>query len=232
VQGVYGLVSPHNILMLPKFALYRADAMPYPAGQMRPNDDRASPHNGQTTERPNVWARVEVEQVGLRANERTRVTVAEAAQLLGLSAEAVRSRVKRGTLDSIKTDGKVYVLLDDERTQHHSAGVRLAKPDAQVLDRAPERLIGSMQDQIDYLRRELDVRNEELRRKDHLLAAALEGVRQLQGPRAGDEAPADQGDTSHGSEPASEGEVGVRTAASSQEPERRRSWLARFFFGP
>src|SRR5215208_1012158 len=98
--------------------------MPYPAGQMRTNDDRSSVHDGQTTERPNEAARVYDEQAGTRTDDRTCVTVAKAAQLLGLSAEAVRSRVQRGSLESTKIEGKVYVLLDNEQTQHHGSGVR------------------------------------------------------------------------------------------------------------
>src|SRR5918998_6205093 len=53
------------------------------------------------------------------ANERTydRLTVADAAQLLGLSAEAVRMRIKRGTLASEKVGGTVYVLLESNQTR-------------------------------------------------------------------------------------------------------------------
>jgi DNA-binding transcriptional MerR regulator len=44
-----------------------------------------------------------------------RVPVSEAAQLLGISAEAVRQRIKRGTLDTEKSvEGTVYVLLDTD----------------------------------------------------------------------------------------------------------------------
>jgi hypothetical protein len=38
--------------------------------------------------------------------------VAEAADALGISAEAVRMRVRRGTLRSEHVEGTVYVLLD------------------------------------------------------------------------------------------------------------------------
>jgi hypothetical protein len=41
--------------------------------------------------------------------------VAEAARLLNTSAEAIRSRVKRGTLESIKEGKTVYVLLDTDQ---------------------------------------------------------------------------------------------------------------------
>src|SRR5215218_2128962 len=56
---------------------------------------------------------------GLTSSERTtdRVTVADAARLLGLSAEAVRLRIKRGTLASEKVEGSVYVILDADPTR-------------------------------------------------------------------------------------------------------------------
>jgi hypothetical protein len=52
-------------------------------------------------------------------NERptNRVTVADAGRLLGLSAEAVRMRIKRATLASEKVDGTVYVLLDSDQSE-------------------------------------------------------------------------------------------------------------------
>jgi len=41
-----------------------------------------------------------------------KLSVSEAAAALGISAEAVRSRVKRGTLQSVKEGASVYVLLE------------------------------------------------------------------------------------------------------------------------
>jgi hypothetical protein len=41
-----------------------------------------------------------------------RTTVAEAAEILGISAEAVRGRIRRGTLPVERESGTVYVLLD------------------------------------------------------------------------------------------------------------------------
>ena len=120
------------------------------------------------------------------------VTVADAAKLLGLSAEAVRMRVKRGTLASTKAAGTVYVLLEQPngRSNDEPNGRPNARPNDQTNAGTDghEALIRNQQDQIEYLRRELGVRNEELRRKDHLLAAALERIPELaapQGPRDG-----------------------------------------------
>jgi hypothetical protein len=47
-----------------------------------------------------------------------RLTVPEVVQALRISPEAVRNRLSRGTLDSVKEDGTVYVLLDPDKVRH------------------------------------------------------------------------------------------------------------------
>src|SRR5215207_9615360 len=47
-----------------------------------------------------------------------RYTVPEAARALGISPEAVRNRLSRGTLESIKEKGTVYVLLAPDMVRH------------------------------------------------------------------------------------------------------------------
>src|SRR5438045_754354 len=56
-------------------------------------------------------------------HERVRMTVPEAATHLGISAEAVRARIHRGTLQHTKEEGSVYVLLDrhDDARTHYDA---------------------------------------------------------------------------------------------------------------
>jgi hypothetical protein len=73
-----------------------------------------------------------------------------------------------------------------------------------------------LRDQIENLQRELEVRNDELRRKDHLLAAALERIPAIEAPQEPSE--------SHVSPP--------DEAGKGEEGPERRSWLYRFFFGP
>ena len=92
-----------------------------------------------------------------------RVTVKEAADILGISPEAVRARIKRGTLHKEKgADGAVYVRLDDDRTSDRTS----AHEDRRARD---DELVEELRDRIRYL-------EEESRRKDHLLAAALERI--------------------------------------------------------
>ncbi len=172
-----------------------------------------------------------------------RYTVREAALLLGLSVDAVRKRAERGRLKREKDpDGTVYILLDpDQPAVGH--GTRHIRGDATLTSR--DALISGLQDQIEYLRRELDIRNEELRRKDSLLATALERIPEVE---AAEKAPSEDPASSEGAlEPrdapetatSAPGEV-VREEGAWEErhqegreaPEHRRSWLYRFFFGP
>ena len=108
-----------------------------------------------------------------------RYTVNEAALQLGLSVDAVRKRAERGRLQKEKdADGTVYILLDlDQPTSEGETGLPAMRDRTATSQNA---LVNSLREQIEYLRRELDIRNEELRRKDHLLEAALERIPELQ----------------------------------------------------
>lgn len=136
-----------------------------------------------------------------------RVTVEDAAKLMGLSIDAVRKRLERGTLRGEKVNGTRYVILDGDMNGHDSTGHRH--------DTDMTALLESQQDQIEFLR-------EELRRKDHLLAAALERIPPAleAAPETPDSPPAGPGDATGGVSP------------EHQEPTQHRSWLYRFFFGP
>jgi hypothetical protein len=120
------------------------------------------------------------------------MTVPQTASYLNISAEAVRARIQRGTLEHTKENGKVYVLMErpndrhDDRHDGHSDarydddhvqrqdGVRTDEQSAVISELRDHN--DSLHGQVDHLRHELEVRNEELRRKDHLLAAALERI--------------------------------------------------------
>ena len=85
----------------------------------------------------------------------------DAAADLGLTVDAVRKRVKRGTLESERgPDGRVYVFLDDG-------------PDAGAPRSDTDRLISTLEEQL-ALEREAHA---EARR---LLAAALERIPALE----------------------------------------------------
>ncbi len=143
-----------------------------------------------------------------------RATVEEAARLLGLSENAVRKRVERGTLRSEKVEGIRYVFLD--------RGV--PRPDNGMPNDMPSDLalmqahLDSMREQIDYLKEVIERRDEEIRRRDHLLAAALERIPMLE------EAPPEpRGAPEEAPEGRGRGEVPLE--------QERRSWWRRIFFG-
>ena len=142
-----------------------------------------------------------------QANQR--LTVAQAAASLGITEGAVRSRIKRGTLPTVREGGTVYVVLSDgtsEANQTTNAG----EPGDQ------SELVESLQDQVSYLRGQLEAEREAGRRKDHLLAAALERIPAIEAPQATESATEEQSDT--------------ETPPQQQEPsEGRSSWWRRFF---
>jgi hypothetical protein len=95
-----------------------------------------------------------------------RVTVLEAAELLGITPDAVRARLRRGTLRKEQgPDGETVVVLDADTTAHGRA-----------TEQPTVAYIAELKARIELLERELADRKEESRRKDHLLAAALERI--------------------------------------------------------
>lgn len=104
-----------------------------------------------------------------------RVTVAEAARMLNLSAEAVRSRVQRGTLDSIKVDGTVYVLLDADQAQRTFVNA----DNQMVLIQSLNALIHSLEDHTTYLREQLEQEHKANRENRRIIAALTQRIPQL-----------------------------------------------------
>ena len=94
-----------------------------------------------------------------------RVTVAEAAERLGVKEQTVRKRISRGTLRSDKDeDGRVHVYI-----QHTSE-------DIDEDETSSDALVDSLQDQIGYLRDQLDAERRANEQNRRLLAAALERI--------------------------------------------------------
>ena len=96
------------------------------------------------------------------------VTLAEAARQLGLSPDAVRKRVHRGTLASVRRGGRLYVVLPD------------AVPDGQEQPdggRTPDRtqeLIDQQRGEIARLVEQLAVKDEQLRQANVIIARLSE----------------------------------------------------------
>ncbi len=164
-----------------------------------------------------------------------RATVGEAAGILRITAEAVRSRIKRGTLESTKEGGTVYVLLEG---RHDHAGRTAAEHDRTNAQTAPEpdqtgdraELVDVLRDQVEYLREQLGEEREARRRADMLLARLAEAnasmagqIRELTAPEGGPGVPQSGAEASEGASPRSD-RAGPQTSGW-------RPWWIRWFGG-
>jgi hypothetical protein len=144
-------------------------------------------------------------------------TVREAADLLGTSVDAVRGRLRRGTLDSIKVDGVVYVLLDEVSCDRHAdttIGRQGWTNRQNAANRDQSELLEELRNQNEWLRREIE-------RKDTIIMSLAQRIPELEAPpepRKSPKTPSEERD---------EGELLPKQEKNSE----RRSWLYRFFFG-
>jgi hypothetical protein len=122
--------------------------------------------------------------------KRLRVPVQEAAHLLGISPEAVRSRLYRGTLDKeTGTDGTVYVRLHADQLRHD---------DEQTADQSQPNteLVGELRARVEDLREQLAEEREARRRADTIIAqlarANEEQARAIRELEAPSESPPDE----------------------------------------
>jgi Tfp pilus assembly protein FimV len=141
---------------------------------------------------------------------RQRVSVDEAARALRLTVDAVRKRVQRGTIEYEKDQaGRVRIILD---SPDNTSTLQDDGPDntgqADALIAAKDETIEELRAQVRRLERDVDTRNEEIRRRDHLLAAALERIPAIEGPQEASEAAETVEEEPEGAEPQSaEGEA-------------------------
>ena len=147
------------------------------------------------------------------AEQHRRYTVDEAADILGITPGAVRNRLSRSTLQSVREEGRVFVLLPDDiprDTQRDTTGLQSAN----------DALISSLEERIESLERQLEQANERDRENRRLLAAALERIPpQLEAPS--EETPSE---TRESPVPKTEGEP-----PTPEEPPR--PWWRRVFGG-
>jgi hypothetical protein len=161
-----------------------------------------------------------------------RFNVHEAASILGITPEAVRARIQRGTLAKEKdADGAVYVRLNADQLQPNgdetNSGSRSdgdqtgAESSSEPADPA---LVGALQERIEHLSKIIDTRDEEIRRRDTIIMTLSQRIPELEAPAS--------------PEPRDAPETATEGAGKGAKPEdqdgtqERRSWLYRFFFGP
>jgi predicted ArsR family transcriptional regulator len=149
-----------------------------------------------------------------------RVTVAEAAEILGVSVEAVRGRIKRGTLEAERTPEGVFVLLAANQSTDQGAYQTVSAAE----------FIEEMRDRIRDLREQLASErraNEENRR---IIAALTQRIPEIEAPaspetRESPETPSEDPYLTH-APPTPERPFTEEERASQ---ERQGRWWRRFF---
>lgn len=145
-----------------------------------------------------------------------RVTVTDAAALLGTTEGALRKRIARGTLPHERdAEGRVWVLLD-AGTQREDTG----QPGGQD----SSGLVDELRDRVAYLERQVEEEREARRRADIMLSRLMDRLPELEAPREGhQESPGGQERAPEGQD-ASEARVG-------REEATRAPWWRRWFGG-
>ena len=135
--------------------------------------------------------------------------VKQAAEALDISSEGIRQRIRRGSLESEKdTDGRVYVFLNEEDF------------DGAPYERGTDEMVTRLENEVEFLRKELATRDAEIQRRDAVLLSLSEGLKALNPP------PLEVRE----SPVSSTEEPGKGTAPSEQqEPSQHRSWWRQFF---
>ena len=140
---------------------------------------------------------------------RRRFMVAEAFEILGITVEAVRGRIKRGTLDHERTDKGVFVFLEADQSTDR------LQSDSTALISAKDETIAALREQLEAERQA----HAEARR---LLMAALERIPpQLEALQEARESPEPVEEEPERAEPQSE--------APGPQEGARRGWWRRWF---
>jgi hypothetical protein len=143
----------------------------------------------------------------------TRLSQREAAEVLGVSVEAVRKRVKRGTLRSDKgPDGRRYVYLDDA-------------PDVGGSQPEPAALTSELRDRLRYVEGQLEAERQAHAEARRIIAGLVERLPpQLEPPAEPRESPTGATEQPGRVEP-------QPSVEGAQEPAGARSWWRRVFGG-
>src|SRR5215211_7108040 len=159
---------------------------------------------------------------GARRDTRRRLTVTQAADQLGVSVDAVRARIKRGTIAHVRTGGRVYVLLDaDQDTAQDTAHADHAGRAYRQAEgrRHVDPLTEELRDRLRFVEGQLEAERQAHAEARRLLAAALERIPpQIEAPSEARESP-----TAATEQP---GRVEPQPPLEGAEP---RSWWRRVF---
>lgn len=120
--------------------------------------------------------------------ERT-VEIGEAAKVLGISTEAVRKRIKRGSLKAQKNGGGQWLVILDEARFAAAArdnggdGVQAGVATTMNLVRSSAAIEEALRDEVDVLREEVTFLREEISRLDTIIITLTQNIKLLDAPR-------------------------------------------------
>lgn len=146
--------------------------------------------------------------------EPERLTVAQAAERLGINEGALRSRIKRGTVPTVRVGGRVYVLL----------GAGEPEGEGRTYQDEPyrDRLIAQLESRVASLERQLEAEREAHAEARRIIAGLVQRIPALEGPPEARESP---------QTPAEASGRTYDTPARPQEASRRPAWWRRIFGG-
>lgn len=148
-----------------------------------------------------------------------KLRVPEAAQVLGISPEAVRNRLSRGKLQGSKEGNTIFVLLDPDISEDRSHDISGSNEDrSHDISRATEALLAAKDETIQALREQLEAEREAAQRKDTIIMTMAQRIPELEAPSEPREAP----------ETVSE-DTGRGQTRGGDTGEPRASWWRRWF---
>jgi hypothetical protein len=158
-----------------------------------------------------------------------RVLVEEAAKVLGITANAVRKRVERGTLRSERDGDARYVILDADMPRPAADMPNGMPTDQALIVTRLENEVGFLRELVrsrdEELRREREAREEAERRHDTIVMRMAERIPELEAPPT----PAPRESPETVAEDAGGSEHRPATEDAQEGAERRSSWWRRFF---
>jgi hypothetical protein len=153
--------------------------------------------------------------VGEGHTSSSKVSVYEAAEVMGVTVDAIRKRVSRGTIPHEKgEDGRVWVLLDTDQ----DAASKVHDTDQPRSDATA--LISAKDETIAALREQLEQANERDRENRRIIAALTSRIPAIEAPETVEEAP-------EGAEP----HPGTEEPQEDVPRPQERSWWRRMFGG-
>lgn len=150
----------------------------------------------------------------------SKVTVDEAARVLGITTGAVRNRLSRGTLESVKKNGTVFVLLPPEMLRDVTDIPRDANDTPHDMLRNIDAIMAAKDETIRTLREQLDRAEERDRENRRIIAGLVQRIPAIESP----DTPSEQRESP---------ETAPEEAGKGKQPpdEEYRPWWRRFFGG-